>query len=63
MNCACTVKVNCAPPKDYITTKNKISHAVQHYLGQMKKLFWTGKSDHSACHGRFLTSPSGSSHH
>ena len=36
MNCACTVEVNCALPKDNRMTRNKISHAVQHNLGQMK---------------------------
>ena len=36
MSCACTVQVNCTLPTDYRMTRNKISHAVQHYLGQMK---------------------------
>ena len=30
MNCACTVEVNCALPKDFRVTRNKISDAVQH---------------------------------
>ena len=36
MNAASTVKVNRALPKDYRMTRNKIRHAVQHFLGQMK---------------------------
>ena len=42
MNCACTVEVNCALPKDYRMTKEQDQSRCATQPGTDEVLFWTG---------------------